>query len=133
MTRFAPRTRRAMRGFTLVEVLVALLLFSFGILGAVATEARILQATAQNEDRSRASLLANEIIARMWAERSVSVDATAWQLRVADPAVSGLPNGAGSVSKPDADGMVTITVTWRPPSMAATSPPNRFVTTASIS
>lgn len=128
MSHKSSRLRRS-AGFTLIEVLVAILVFSFGVLGAVGTQARILQLQTQNQDRSRASILANEVVAQMWAQNSVSIDTGAWEGRVKDPSVSGLPNAVGSVSKPDADGMVTVTVTWRPPSMASTGSANRFVTT----
>jgi len=129
-----PRGRSA--GFTLVEVLVSILVFSFGLLGLVGMQARMLQVQTQNVDRARASLLANEIVSVMWARQTTAITALAdyasWQARVAAPAATGLPGGKGVVSQPDANKQVTVTITWRPPSMAASAPANQFTTTVAI-
>jgi type IV pilus assembly protein PilV len=129
--RCAPAT-----GFTLIEVLVSILVFSFGLLGLVGMQARILQASTQNADRARASLLANEIVSVMWAKQTTAIttlpDYKSWQDRVASPATVGLPGGKGVVSKPDANKQVTITIAWRPPSMASGVAANQFATTVAI-
>jgi type IV pilus assembly protein PilV len=112
--------RRAARGFTLIEVLIALLIFSFGILGAVGMQVRLAQATLQNGDRARASMLADEMASQMWLKHSIdisSVDSafyTAWRTRVSTPSTSGLPRGQGSVT-PDSTGKIArIKITWTP-------------------
>jgi type IV pilus assembly protein PilV len=63
--------RRRSRGFTLLETLVALLVFSVGLLGIVALQARSIQLSVDGEDRNRAALLADEVISAMWAARCV--------------------------------------------------------------
>jgi type IV pilus assembly protein PilV len=130
------RRRSSAAGFTLIEVLVSILVFSFGLLGLVGMQARILQASTQNADRARASLLANEIVSVMWAKQTTAItgspDYASWQARVASPATVGLPGGKGSVSKPDANKQVTITIAWRPPSMASGAAANQFATTVAI-
>jgi len=113
--------RRAVRGFTLIEVLIAILIFSFGILGAVGMQVRLAQVTLQNGDRARASMLADEMASQMWLKRSVDI-ATAdsvfyskWQTRVSTPGTSGLPQGQGSVTLDTATGKIaTIKITWVP-------------------
>lgn len=65
------RTRQAMhsqeRGVLLLEALIAILIFSLGVLGMIGLQtASVKQATAA-EDRSTAALLANDLIGRMWA------------------------------------------------------------------
>ena len=129
-----PRGRSA--GFTLIEVLVSILVFSFGLLGLVGMQARMLQAATQNADRARASLLANEIVSIMWARQTTAVtsltDYASWQARVASAAGTGLPGGKGVVSTPDANKQVTVTITWRPPSMATSAAANQFTTTVAI-
>jgi type IV pilus assembly protein PilV len=114
----APRHRptRRLRGFTLIEVLVVLLLFSVGLLGLVGLQAKAMQVSVGSEDSTRAALLANELASQMWGSNSVTLieaDLAAWKLRVAAPAADGLPNGAGTVTV--ADGLATITVSWRAP------------------
>ena len=53
---------------------------------------------------------------------------TAWQARVTDATVAGLPNAAGTVGTADANGVVTVSVTWHPPSLATGKPDYQYVT-----
>ena len=104
------------RGVSMIEVLVVIVLFSFGLIGMVGLQAKAVQVSVSAEDSSRAALLANEIASAMWAANSVllpSADITAWDLRVADAASRGLSNGVGTVTV--ASGVATVTVTWRAP------------------
>ncbi len=113
--RVGGRPGRLQRGVTLIEVMVALLLFSAGLLGLVSLQARATQYSIGAEDSNRAALLANEIAATMWTQGSVVVDEdvlAAWDARVADAAGGGLPNGEGTVAV--AGAVATVTVTWRP-------------------
>lgn len=122
--------RRVQRGFTLIEVLVALLIFSFGVLGMVGMQARAVQFSVQAGDRARASVLANEIVTQMWANQSTTVSSaalTAWQARVTD-ATTGLPNAAGTVGSADSNGVVTVQVTWHPPSLETGKPDYKYET-----
>jgi len=121
-------TRRPRRGLSLIEVLIVLLLFSFGLLGLVGMQARAIQASMGAEDAQRAALLANDLASAMWGANTVTLDAavvTAWQGVVADPTARGLPEGVGTVDV-TAD-VARITVTWRPPHLAAGST-HRYVT-----
>lgn len=110
-----PAARRT-RGLSLIEVLVVLLLFSFGIVGTMSMLARSTQLSVSAEDSHRATLLAGDLAARMWGAGTVSLPTTevdAWIARVADTAGPGLPNGVGAVSV--SGGIATITITWRAP------------------
>lgn len=111
----AGRRPRRQQGMTLIEVMVALLVFSAGLLGLVTLQARATQYSIGAEDANRAALLANDIATTMWAQRSVTVPQVVletWSARVADTAGGGLPNGTGTVAV--AAGVATVTVTWRP-------------------
>jgi type IV pilus assembly protein PilV len=99
------------RGMALIEVLVSLLLFSFGVLGLIGLEARSVNFSVDAEDRNRAALIANEITS------------------VADPKLGGLPNGlltitpvAGTTNSAD------IALSWKPPSRTATDDRSTFTT-----
>lgn len=112
-----PRPRGAVRGISLIEVLVVIALFSFGLLGLVNLQARAVQTSASAEDSNRAALLANEIATTMWTQNTVNLPlatVTAWDTRVGNLAAGGLPNGDGDVSV--TGNVATITITWRAPS-----------------
>ena len=111
---------RAQRGSSLIEVLVSVLIFSFGLLGLLALQGRATQFSISAEDTGRAALLANELASEMWALRSVTLPAaavTAWQARVASAAADGLPDGTGTVVV--AGNVAEITISWRPPRAAS--------------
>jgi len=104
------------RGISLIEVLVVIVLFSFGLLGLVALQARAVQTSIGAQDSNRAALLANELVTQMWGRNTVNLPAaavTAWNTRIANATSGGLPNGAGTVVI--AGNVATVTVTWRPP------------------
>lgn len=106
--------RRSQRGVMLLEVLVSILIFSFGILGAVAMQIRAVQYSANAEDRNRAALFANEIASTMLLSGTVTLPnavVTAWSGRVG-AAGSGLPAGVGEVFP--AGRTATIRVRWTP-------------------
>lgn len=110
------------RGMSLIEVLIVLVLFSFGLLGLVGMQARALQASTGAEDAQRATLLANDLASAMWVANTVSVDSatlTTWQAAVANPLERGLPDGNGTVVV--TSDVARITVSWRPPHLAAGS------------
>ncbi len=115
-------------GVSLIEVLIVIVLFSFGLLGMVGLQARAVQVSVSAEDSNRAALLANEMASAMWMTGNVTLpaaDVTAWRARVAATTGTGLPNGDGSVVVTGT--VARITVTWRAPSEPATAS-HRYVT-----
>lgn len=110
------------RGSTLLEVLVSVLIFSFGILGLVAMQVRATQYSVDAEDRNRAALLADDLAAQMRLARTVTLPTaqiTAWQTRVADATTQGLPGGTATIAV--AGNTALITITWQQPRSALTS------------
>ena len=63
MTQLCPRRQN---GSMILESMIAILVFSLGILGIVGLQAASIKASTDAKYRSEASLLANEVIARMW-------------------------------------------------------------------
>lgn len=126
---FSPATER---GVALIEIMVAVLLVTFGLLGLISLLGRSAQFAVGAEDSQRASLLAGEMSSAMWSANRVNLDAavvSAWATRVADASKTGLPNGVGVVSV--AGNVARITVTWRAP-RAAVGEENRYSTDVSI-
>ena len=121
--------RRPARGVSLIEVLVVLVLFSFGLLGLVDLQARAMQVSGNAEDSQRAAMLANEMASAMWGANTVSVPAatiTAWETRLADSAGRGLPGGTGTVVV--TGNVARITVSWTPPQAPAGAAAHRYIT-----
>jgi type IV pilus assembly protein PilV len=136
------------RGFMLLEVLVAILIFSVGVLGIVGLQAAMTKAQTGSKFRADASFLAQRVIASMWSDRTslanyASASCTSntrcneWAAAVA----RALPNGAGAVTVtalPDGTdpstgavvaANVTVTITWQPPNEQT----HTFTTTSTVS
>ena len=108
--------RRVSRGFSLIEMLVGILIISFGLLGLITLQARALQVSVSSEDSQRAALLASEMASQMFNINSVNVPAAtvaAWAARASDPTNGGVPNGVGTVTVTNAT-TARVTVTWVP-------------------
>ncbi|KQY89032.1 prepilin-type N-terminal cleavage/methylation domain-containing protein [Pelomonas sp. Root1444] len=123
------------RGFSLIEMLVGILIISFGLLGLITLQARALQASTTNEDSQRAALLANEMAALMINANSVNLDAATvvkpWAARASDPASGGMPSGNGEVTVNG--NTARITMTWKPTGTTGDANDNyRYVTTVVI-
>lgn len=132
----APRTGARHRGVTVVEVLCAILLFTIGVLGLVKLQARASTAAVDAEDRSRAALMAEELISTMWLRKTASLDSatlTAWETRLSDTSAQGLP-GSPSYSVTTASGVTSVTITWQEPSrvQAASAVTSRYTTQVAI-
>jgi type IV pilus assembly protein PilV len=126
------------QGLTLIELLVALLVFSVGLLGLAGMQARGLRANQGAWHRSEANILAYDILDRIRANRDASGNWTrdyALALTDSKPSVQAnqgetnpivqadrdlhawlseienrLPSGDGAVSI--VDSVVTVTVQW---------------------
>lgn len=123
---------RRQRGVALIEVLVSVLLFSFGLLGLIALEARAVNFSVDAEDRNRAALFAGEIASSMRLAGTITVSAAQlgiWQTAIADPTKTGLANGAVTIT-PTAGlaNSADILVTWKPPSDSATAATSTLTT-----
>ncbi len=104
MNALSNRRRRA-RGFSLIEVLVAIVIFSVGMLGVVGLQARAIQLSVDSEDRNRAAQLADDIVATMWTQGTTDAalghgDGMARQGRRHRGTAGALPGAAATVSAP---------------------------------
>ena len=65
---------RASQGFMILEVMIALLIFSLGVLGLVGLQANATRSSGQAQYRAQAVLLANELVGMMWAGDHTNVN-----------------------------------------------------------
>lgn len=107
------RTLQKQQGMMLLEGLIAIVIFSFGILAIIGLQATTVKQTTDAKYRLDASFLANQSIGLMWANRTnLGLHA------VTDEAVSSLPNGKRTITV--SGNQVTVTVTWKMPGESAT-------------
>lgn len=133
MISYPHHRRPPQRGIALIEVLVAALLISFGLLGLISLQSRATQFSVGADDRARAALLANELASEMWGIGNVNIDAatlTKWKALAGDPTRSGLPSGTVTV-KDLGNNTMRITVEWSPPKTKDESK-NRYTTDVAI-
>lgn len=120
----------AQSGMLMVELLVAILIFSIGLLGLIAMQTATVQTASSVENRTTAANLANELVTQMWLRKTadpaasgLSSDITAWKDKVS---ASRLPNAVGSVTR---DGQVTsVTIQYKLPSKTAAENASQYVT-----
>lgn len=132
---------RRQAGASLLEILIALVILSLGLLGMMALQCSALKNNQATVNRSLATELANEITDLMRANRSKAqagnydialsgavptgtainlVDLRAWKSRLAR-----LPAGQGSVSH--SGNSVTVTVQWSENRLAGGHSDQQFV------
>jgi len=128
--------RKRQSGVALLEALVSILIFSFGLLGLIGLEARAINFSVNAEDRNRAALFANDIASSMWLSGTVTVDTTAlagWQAKVSDPTGAGLLSGTVAIT---AVGGTTnsadIKITWKSTTSKAGDPPSQLTTRVTL-
>lgn len=111
------------QGFALLEVMIAILIFSFGLLGLVGLQANMIKQSTDARYRAVASYLAQQKLGEMWAN-------PANVLTLLEDAVdvsASLPAGTRSVAQ-TAPGQFTVTVRWQQPGQTQ----HVFTTVASI-
>jgi type IV pilus assembly protein PilV len=121
MARAEPPNKHSQGGALLLEVLISILIFSFALLGLVALQARAVQYSVDAEDRNRAALLANELVATMRSQQSVDAGAlageiTTWRTRVQASLPPYDSSVAATVTNGAESGLPTanITINWTP-------------------
>ena len=116
-------------GMAVVENLVAILIFSFGILGIVGLLANSMKSSASAKYRNDASMLANQIVGQMWVsdktpaalkanfESPSGASFLAWRTSVSNvlPGVDTSVPASLPTIVIDANNVATVTVRWRAP------------------
>lgn len=103
-------TQSTQKGIVLIEALIAILIFSMGILALVGLQAAMIKNTTENKLRADASFIAQEQLGRIWAGDHANLADYVGEVEVPDR----LPNGVAAITV-GARGLVTATVTWQSP------------------
>jgi type IV pilus assembly protein PilV len=94
------------QGFSMIELLVALLIFSIGLLGIASLQVTGMRMTRDAELMGRASLYVSSMAERIRANSSTLVDTVDWTHSIQ----TALPSGLGEVIT--VNRMHTISVSW---------------------
>jgi len=144
---------RKQAGVMLLEVLIAILIFSIGILAVVGMQAAAINNVNDSKNRSEAAFLTNRLLSQMWTDAG-SISAYSFPLGAGEPPKLAtwlhdntvgvyklLPNASTVppiVTITNATGtgaQVTITVRWLMPEEAAQTPqppPHNYTVVATV-
>lgn len=103
-------TQLSQQGVVLVEAMIAILIFSMGVLAIVGLQAAMIKNTADSKYRADASYIAQQRIGQMWADP----DNLAAYLEANTDISALLPGGARTVTQL-AVGQFLVTVGWTAP------------------
>jgi type IV pilus assembly protein PilV len=115
-----PQTRRTrQQGMALIEALVGVLIFAFGIIGLVGLQVAMTRAQGTAKFRSDAAYLGSQVVGVMWADRANMAQyntaggcaAYAVCKDWTDKVTTSLPAGSASLVTTGA-GDVAVTITW---------------------
>lgn len=123
MNKYMITSKTKQSGSVLIEALVAVLIFSMGILALVGLQGAMIKNSSDAKFRSDASFIAQERMGRMWTDPTNVAN----YVEDATP-ITQLPNGTRTVTIGPRR-FATVTVTWEAPGMD----PHQYVTSAYIS
>jgi type IV pilus assembly protein PilV len=153
MTAMNPNRRNAcpgQGGFMLIEVLIAVLVFSLGVLTIVGLQAASVQQSSKAKYRADATLLANELIGQMWAtdrtpdtlKNSFATGGDAYEnwLGNVTAALPGAEDNPPEVTVAEVAGaagatpssQVTVVLRWKPPQEPANDPAHNLTVVTRI-
>ena len=119
--------KQAQRGVVLLEALVAILLFSMGVLALVGLQAAMIKNTSDSKYRSEASFVAQQVIGRIWADPDPTRPGYVSFVQADTDISTLLPDGTLTVAQPSAT-QFQVTITWQQPG----EPQHNYTTTATI-
>jgi type IV pilus assembly protein PilV len=129
--------RKKQKGSMLLEALIAILIFSMGILALMGMQANAINTVSESKYRSDAGFLANRIIGQIWADRANfasyacnpctttgtgNVDTRAWATEIQNGALQ-LPGVTDAANQPTitlgANNQVQVQIFWQAPNATA--------------
>lgn len=123
----SPALKSAQQGVVLLEAMIAILIFSFAVLGIVGLQAAMIKNVSDSKYRAEAAHIAQQTIGQMWADPGRLAASGVAATFFSNPNVANLPSGTLTVV-PTAVEEYSVTVTWQQPG----EPVHNFTTFASI-
>ncbi|MDD2928597.1 MAG: prepilin-type cleavage/methylation domain-containing protein [Sideroxydans sp.] len=114
-------SRSAQQGVVIIEAMIAILIFSVGVLGIVGMQANMVKNTTDSRYRAEASYIAQQMIGTMWSDMDPIANLDNY-VGITD--ITALPNGKQRVEKSSSltdhsgtiiGGVFTVTVGWTAP------------------
>jgi type IV pilus assembly protein PilV len=106
-----PSSIRQQKGIVLLEALIAVLIFSMGILAIAGLQATMVKNTSDAKYRSDAAFIAQQRLGVMWADPDNLVTYVETDTDISTM----LPDGKRTVTLPAVGGEVNVVVTWQLP------------------
>lgn len=116
--------KHAQSGVMLIEALIAILLFSTGILAMIAMQGIAINYASDAKYRSDAAFMANELIGTIWVDKAnlanynypggTAPALAAWKTKV-DAALPGTADNPMVINADAVTGTVDITIKWQQP------------------
>ena len=111
------------KGIVIIEVMIAILIFSIGVLGIIGMQANMVKNTSESKFRNDASYIAQQQIGALW----ISPDNLPADGSTSTSNISELPNGTVTITR--SGDQYTVIVSWQQPGEEAHS----YTTVANIS
>ena len=127
------KLQKRQKGSMLLEALIAILIFSMGILALMGMQATAINTVSESKSRSDAGFLTNRIIGQIWADRANlasyacnpctttgtgNVDTRAWATEIQSGALQ-LPGVTDAANQPTitlgANNQVQVQIFWQAP------------------
>jgi type IV pilus assembly protein PilV len=108
-------------GSYLLEALIAILIFAFGVLGLIGLLASSIRVTNDARYRAEAANLANGMVADMWTTTAANIDSfnttrlPTWTSKVAALLPGGIPTVAVTPGITSESRAVVVTISWQMP------------------
>jgi len=112
MQTYPNKLPQSQQGAVLIEAMIALLIFSLGVLALAGLQAAMLKSTDDAKYRAEATFIAQEKLGEIWADTDNHGALADYATPAPEPV--NLPNGERSVVI-DGSQVVTVTVTWQLP------------------
>ena len=121
------QSKQAQHGVILLEALIAVLLFSMGVLALVGLQAAMVKNTSDSKYRAEASFIAQQTIGQIWADPDPTRPGYTSFVQADTDISTWLPGGTLTIAQPSAT-QFQVTITWQQPGESQ----HNYTTTATI-